>query len=286
MKPEARGFTLIELLVVIAIIALLISLLLPAIQQVRVQAERVQCLSRQRQVAIMAQGYATDNRGHRPAQWDRRDYEDRGAAFDSSWEAWRPEQWSNHSFVQPLLSYGLSAEMMSTPSGPPKDADLALDTPDRTAGNTGHNAQYWRSHFTYLAGLAKADEDGLYESGNPSNNKLKDDVSTVATLNANERHPRGRGVLISDQTYYSSSGPYMFINHTRGGERVAWHNFGSATWEGFRDTVAGGHRVFADGSGVWAEPSEMGKDFEFRAGADDDPEKSHLANFNNDAYYW
>ena len=116
-----RAFTLVELLVVIGIIALLISILLPALSKARESGNRVKCLSNVRQIVTGFVQYTTANRGFFPFNGSSGRTEDWIAWRTDVNDPWDAKPMSTHTAdygIAPYLNFGKNPQVMICPSDP------------------------------------------------------------------------------------------------------------------------------------------------------------------------
>ena len=132
-KPAKRGFTLIELLVVISIIAVLISLILPAVQSARRSARRLQCLNNMKNIGLATHNFLSSEAGKFPYAIDQiktANPDGTGGITD------------NNTWVMQLFPYIDQAALVRE-----IEANPYIEGPDGDITATADNAPNWPNMF-------------------------------------------------------------------------------------------------------------------------------------------
>ncbi len=195
-SARPRGFTLIELLVVIAIIAILASMLLPALASAKGKAHQVNCLSNLRQLNLALLLYADDHDGIFP-----------GAASKGSYEPMR-EDWIFFNVNRAVSDREFFNNPKNSAIGPyigsfttnlfrcPGDRDVVQRARDLARNpNSGNPYLYSYSLTSIVQGTQNRGISSVYASGLPPlhfrSSSIRDPVRKLTLVEENGEARRG-----------------------------------------------------------------------------------------------
>lgn len=139
-KIREKGFTLIELLVVISIIALLLSILMPALTKVKNQARVIVCKSNLKQLATALETYSADNENK---------------SITTTYEI-SPGVWDGHMWFLVIAPYFGDSKYKNDPKAALEGSMRTLWCPSTkepdSIGVLGDNKHRWRFHVAGLEG--------------------------------------------------------------------------------------------------------------------------------------
>jgi len=234
MNGRKKGFTLIELLVVIAIIALLLSIVLPALNAVKRRAKYIVCAANQGQIVKSMRVYAMDNKDMLPGNWFNNDPAGQIDPIPTRW-------WTV--MVDKMLPYWADGlDVVLCPGNNDRDMYHVPDSPASLSG-------YWMSSYLYMPGLYDPEKI-------PPSNLWKDVNPKAARL----RFGRNRGdfLIVADlNAYYRNDDKFGgFVNHPKRGTTFPI----GAPLDDILRGIEGSNRGHVDGSVSRVGPDSMGKD--------------------------
>ncbi len=214
MRFLKNGFTLIELLVVVTIIAILLALLMPALDKAIYQAELAVCATQQKNVVNAVSTYALNSRRFYPGPRNR--YVPNVLTTGATAEVYRGSQSDSFSDDRPLLRPYFNINMLQCPPAGKVDLDQPIDLTVTPDGSYIHaSMDFWFGwKFDGASGGAAMKKLGdRWGWGDQRFNVLVNDVALTdlgGGGNNYTAHPEQWGVF-SPIVYNNGGGP--FTNH-------------------------------------------------------------------------